>query len=320
MKCPLCNFEQCEVLENISGKTIRRLYKRINVHVGHLIKASLKLYHCGFCDLKFFHPSITGDETFYNAMQKFNWYYLEEKDEYNFAKKHINPNDSVLEIGCGQGIFTDHLPPINYVGLEFSKEATKKVTKKNIRIENLSIEEYSRNKSEIHDVVCCFQVLEHIKDPYGFLYSSLKTLKKNGLLIIAVPSENSFLKYTQNFFLNMPPHHVTRWSDKALEHISKIFDINLLSIYHEKLQKIHETWYLNTLLSITIKNKFNIKNSKIVTTGIGNKIINACSSALSKYLLGNIPDELKPNGHTTVAVYKKQPVSHNHYNPSQKSI
>ncbi|MGV2387332.1 MAG UNVERIFIED_CONTAM: hypothetical protein LVR29_00250 [Microcystis novacekii LVE1205-3] len=48
---------------------------------------------------------ITGSENFYEKLQVFDWYYLEEKNEYDYASQFIKPSDSVLEIGCGKGSF-----------------------------------------------------------------------------------------------------------------------------------------------------------------------------------------------------------------------
>lgn len=34
---------------------------------------------------------------------------------------------------------------------------------------------------------------------------------------------DSLAKYVSNFELNMPPHHITKWSAKALKNITKYF-------------------------------------------------------------------------------------------------
>ena len=72
-----------------------------------------------------------------------------------------------------------------------------------------------------YDVVCSFQVLEHVSDIQGFLAGCLRALKTGGLLIICVPSFDSYLRYQTNALLNLPPHHLSHWSDQCLRRIAQ---------------------------------------------------------------------------------------------------
>ena len=74
-------------------------------------------------------PGIVGDEKFYNALQKFQWYYQEEKSEFKFAKEFIKPNDKVLDIGCGKGAFAKLITCKEYVGLDLSSKASEMAKK-----------------------------------------------------------------------------------------------------------------------------------------------------------------------------------------------
>ena len=56
-------------------------------------------------------------------MQNLEWYYMDEKDEYDYAKNFIKESDLVLEIGCGKGAFAQKISTKKYVGLEFSRKA-----------------------------------------------------------------------------------------------------------------------------------------------------------------------------------------------------
>ena len=204
---------------------------------------------CRKCGLKYFTPLIVGDEKFYNSFQEIDWYYMNEKEEYQYAKKFIKNNNKVLEVGCGKGAFARIVPTNCYVGLDLSEKAKKMASKDGVKIKNESIELHAQNHKNYYDVVCSFQVLEHVSNPFSFLNSSIQTLKKGGLLIIAVPSEDSFLRHVTNGILNMPPHHISRWSDDTLNYLIKIFDLELIEIYHEKIQKIHRRYFLSTLIS-----------------------------------------------------------------------
>ncbi len=302
MDCILCSNKDIDNIENIDIKSLTKIYfNATNIDFSYLFGENTKLMYnqCRRCGLKYFTPLIVGDEKFYNSFQEIDWYYMEEKEEFQYAKKFINKNDKVLEVGCGKGAFARIVPTNCYVGLDPSEKAKKMASKNGVRIKNESIELHAQNHQDYYDVVCSFQVLEHVPNPFSFLNSSIQTLKKGGFLIIAVPSEDSFVKYITNGILNMPPHHISRWSDDALNYLTKIFDLELLEIYHEKVQKTHKRYFLYTLISnIFLK-------PKLVDLSIRRKILSKIQSLLAMLIEKNFKKEFLPNGHTVVGVYRR---------------
>ncbi len=123
-----------------------------------------------------------------------------------------------------------------------------------IHILNQTIQERAIENSNKYDVVCSFQVLEHVSDVHSFIESSLNCLNPKGYLIYSVSSADSFVTLVQNGILNIPPHHVTWWSDKALFNISDLFGMKLINIYHENLQEIHKDWYASTIAMLALNN------------------------------------------------------------------
>lgn len=302
MDCILCGNKDVDNIGKIDIKSLIKLYlKMTNIDFSYLFNENIKLMYnqCNKCGLKYFTPLIVGDEKFYNSFQENDWYYMDEKEEYQYAKKFAKNNDKVLEVGCGKGAFARIVPTNCYVGLDPSEKAKKMASKNGVRIKNESIELHAQNHQDYYDVVCSFQVLEHVPNPFSFLNFSIQTLKKGGLLIIAVPSEDSFLKYVANGILNMPPHHISRWSDDTLNYLTKIFNLELLEIYHEKIQKIHRKYFLTTLIS----NIF--LTPKLVDLSIKRKIISKISSLLDIFVEKNFKKEFLPNGHTVIGVYRR---------------
>lgn len=167
--------------------------------------------------------------------------------------------------------------------------------KNGITILNELIEEHAVKNIESYDVVVSFQVLEHVTNVYSFIKASVETLKKGGLLILAVPSEDSFLRFSVNSILNMPPHHVTRYEDKTFEKIAEIFNINLATIEHEPLQPIHYDYYRNTMF----QHKY--LNCQMIDGSLKRKIV----SRMGNYLEKHIDEKNLPKGHSVVAVFKK---------------
>lgn len=129
----------------------------------------------------------TGDEAFYDQLNKLDWYYQAEKGEYHYARDYISKNTEskspkILEVGCGRAAFASFLAKTlrhDYVGLEFSSSAKRMAANSNIEIQNLSIEEYAKceEAKEGFDVVCSFQVLEHVANPHSFLHAKIQCLK-----------------------------------------------------------------------------------------------------------------------------------------------
>ena len=93
------------------------------------------------------------------------------------------------------------------------------------------------------DVVCSFQVLEHIADVKSFLEKAINLLKKGGKLIINVPNNDSYIKFLDTSFSQFPPHHMGLWNEKSLSNITKFFPIEFVKILKEPLQKYHISGY-----------------------------------------------------------------------------
>lgn len=239
--CPLCNSDDVRILSKIPYDSIRAIYQRqfsIKLPVENL--KYLHYMKCSHCGMLFFHPSVVGDGALYEKLQQFPWYYLIDKSEFHVAAAHIKEGDNVLEVGCGEGNFFKHLPSnVCYTGIEYNDAAITKAKKKGLNVSKISLSELNQTSHQAFDVICTFQVLEHIPEPGRFMAQMLDVLKPGGLLILAVPSEDSFMRYELNNVLNLPPHHQNRWSDSTLRHISSLFNLELICIEHEKLSDQH---------------------------------------------------------------------------------
>ncbi|MDO5650614.1 MAG: class I SAM-dependent methyltransferase [Moraxella sp.] len=142
----------------------------------------IERYRCIGTGYKFWYPfTLAGDEKFYQKVSS-AWenYYKTTRWEYTPSLSYIKPNHSVLEIGCGQGYFLKELENLGLTkvkGLDFNKNAiANKVTKFNILEQN--IEDMGDN--ECYDVICFFQLLEHVPDNYKFLSDAKKLLNEGG--------------------------------------------------------------------------------------------------------------------------------------------
>jgi SAM-dependent methyltransferase len=232
---------------------------------------------------------------------------MDDKEEYDYACRYIKDNDIILEVGCGKGAFSRKIQTSSYTGLEFSKDAIEIASKASIKIINQSVEIHSNSHLESYDVVCSFQVLEHVSNPKSFIESCLKCLKKGGLLIISVPSDDSFIGSLKNNVLNMPPHHVTRWSDKALQYVADRFCLKLIDIHHEKLADIHRRLYARELVIKSLDNLWkNNQSYSLVDSSTNYQVKSKISKVIAAFISAGLTDDrIKPIGHSVTVVYQK---------------
>lgn len=303
-KCPLCGSHDIDFVEEIKKKDLIKVYKKeYDIDISNDILFDFSLLHCGNCDLKYFDPCYTGSQKFYTDLQKFDWYYKSDKYEYDYVLPFIKSRDSVLEIGCGSGRFSKKLKTKKYVGLEYSENAKEIAAQDGIDIRNESLAYHAMSLKKPYDVVVSFQVLEHVSDPKGFIMSALSCLKPGGLFILTVPSEDSWLQYKQDFSLNMPPHHVTKWTDKCLTNIAELYNIKHVHLHHEPLNSYHIPWYLNSMLVYQLNRTLGFKHSLI------SRIKHLPSQILAKLISTAVghacPTAFHAHGHTVISVYKK---------------
>lgn len=236
-----------EILNPALIATYYAAFLHMNVQDEFRSMPPLGLYRCPETDLVHFYPTLEGSPKLYEQLEAFPWYYLPEKHEFEIARRHIQPGDSVLEIGCGEGHFAAHISNAKYTGLEFNPRAVAVCHQKGLKVLHESVEEHALKRIGRYDVVCTFQVLEHIADPRAFLRQALACLRPGGLLVLSVPAADSYVSCVPNDILNLPPHHQTQWSDKALRAVADCLALDLIAIEHCPLEKIHREHYCHAM-------------------------------------------------------------------------
>lgn len=302
--CPLCKCGEQNVREQISVSDICRLYeKQLETSVGSIFSGveTVAFMECASCGLGYYTPTVTGDGAFYDKLQNAPWYYLKAKYEYEFVANLIGTGGSVLDVGSGEGAFSRHLPAgTSYTGLDMSGEAIRKAKLSNILVINEAVETHAVANAKRYDAVVSFQSLEHVSDPHAFISAAARCVRPSGKLVVAVPSEDSFLRYASNTPLNMPPHHVTRWSDSTLRSLAAIVGMRLSILHHEPLQDIHRDWALSVMANAVLgRGRQQIEGR----AGITGRVRARLARVLSSLLRGKLPHEFQPHGHTVIAVY-----------------
>jgi 2-polyprenyl-3-methyl-5-hydroxy-6-metoxy-1,4-benzoquinol methylase len=181
---------------------------------------------------------MDGDGNFYATLQQRlgDGYYHDWKFENQLALDTINATDRVLDIGCGIGKFLDRAKDkaTEVTGLELNEKAVAVCREKGLNVLNEMIGDHALHKPAYYDVVCLFQVLEHIYDIKGFLEDTLKVLKPGGKLVIGVPNNEPYFQgYDKYCTLNLPPHHMGLWNRKVFENTAPLFDLIIQQVAYD---------------------------------------------------------------------------------------
>lgn len=308
MNCPLCLTNQSLIVrEQIPlNQLIHRYKNKYQTNISPLFKGhtTLELIECQNCKIRYYNPLASGDEEFYNKLQIQPWYYVDEKPEFHTASKLIPQGSKVLETGSGKGNFARFLKNVEYTGLDFSLKAQQMAAQNGVSIVRQSVQEHSLDKPGYYDVACSFQVLEHVEDIRGFLDSQLKCLKPGGLLIIGVPAEDSYIAKSFDLILNMPPHHLSRWTDECLENCAALLQIEFVGLWHDTLQPHHYFDYTYTLSLAAVRKTLGIPYQSL-DTGFLSKLAKVPAYLLGKLLAKGLEPGNLPYGHTVVAAFRK---------------
>ncbi|MCR6722481.1 MAG: methyltransferase domain-containing protein [Chitinophagaceae bacterium] len=241
---PVTGKDGVQKFDSVDAASIVNLYKKqLDVDVSQVFQglSKIEILKCGQTGYHFYYPfNLAGDAAFYEELQhKMTGnlsYYRGWGYDHAFAINKVRPNEAVLDIGCGSGNFLEKAREItdNVTGLEFNEKAINECRKKGLSVQNETIEKHAGSNPEKYDLVCIFQVLEHIYDIKPFLEASVATVKKGGRLIIGVPNNEPYLQgYHKYSTLNLPPHHMGMWNKSSFEKIQDVYGIKLLEVVYD---------------------------------------------------------------------------------------
>jgi len=257
----------------------------------------IRRYRCNDSQLEFYDPpEAAGGEELYEALQQFDWYYMPNKWEHQVAAQDIRAGDSVLEVGCGDGAFVEWVSDeksVHAKGIELNEHAVESAQSKGREVTNEDLFDLAQNDQGSYDVVCSFQVLEHIYDVRAFIEASLQLLRPGGRLLFGVPNCGGFIQHANNDLLNQPPHHMTRWSPHVVRFMSKVFSSTVRHIKLEPLAEYHIDWYIGIQLQ-------RLPDKRILQTPSYR-----LAHHLIKPLLKNTKFNQLLNGHTMYACLEK---------------
>ena len=126
-------------------------------------------------------------------MENSHWWYVGRRSilQSFLSKLNLSNEAKILEIGCGTGANIELLNKFGSVSiLEPNKFALNYLDKKKLKIANIKIGDCPNDLiyKKKFDLVCLFDVLEHIDEDERTLNKISNILKLNGYIFLTVPA------------------------------------------------------------------------------------------------------------------------------------
>tara|TARA_B100000900_G_C20444271_1_gene660356 strand:- start:20 stop:916 length:897 start_codon:yes stop_codon:yes gene_type:complete len=261
INCPLCEKDDHSIFLKKKFEELDpiKLYGAANG-----IKNTQDLVKCNNCDLIYENPRLDEEliihgYTHSNEDGHDTQYDLRVKSFYNALlkiKKKLPKNPMILDVGSAGGAFIEAAKMHgfdNVEGIEPSKQLYEKSISRNHKIFNGDLKEFIKiNDTKKFDLVCYWDVIEHLAYPKKELELSKKILNNNGLLLINFPDIGTFQAklFGKNFWWIISVHlvHFTKVTMKSL--LEKVgFDTIHVSRYWQYLE-------LGYLIEMAIKLNF----------------------------------------------------------------
>ncbi len=136
--------------------------------------------------------------------------------KYVLLKKHLQPNGSLLDIGCGTGSFLGFMKKKGFkvYGIESNVKARNICIENNIEVQAT----VSELPAESFDTISLWHVLEHLPHPENSIKTYRDLLKPTGLLVVAVPNFESHDRnhYHQDWAALDVPRHLWHFTAQGL--------------------------------------------------------------------------------------------------------
>jgi SAM-dependent methyltransferase len=150
---------------------------------------------------------------------------------------------NILDVGCGSGGFLGSLDPERWrrYGVEISPVPGKNAQQRfgitvfvgDLRQANFPDDQF--------DVITLWHVFEHMPDPIEVLKQIRRILKKDGILLIAVPNFNSLesrLMKDKWYHLDVP-RHLFHFTPETIEKTLRIPGFKIIKVRHFEIKNLY---------------------------------------------------------------------------------
>lgn len=248
--CPACGassaFQSCTyITEDVyNGYGLENKETIVELKNHHPIE-TYSLVKCSSCGLECAQPFIAPSSDWYGILYNNLKLYPGNRWEYDFVLKNTSSGTSVCDIGCGSGLFLECAIDSGFkaTGFDFSMDAVTKGRSNGFEIHHLEIDNLQKLNHNKYDTVVAFQVLEHLEVPSN-LFNAANALGNDACSFwISVPSDYRPSRvFSEIDVLDLPPHHMTHWTESSLRSLGAKNGWTMSSFYYEPISLKQIVW------------------------------------------------------------------------------
>lgn len=259
-KCPVCNNVGKKIKNYSRDDWIEGYEHMYHEKIsGDMFSQEYSLWRCDKCSLVYADPLKAGTDKFYTWVTNHEGYYpTKETPRWEWVQTvqwvQKNKIKSLLEIGCGEGAFLEYckenLNNVECVGIDMTKSSCDKAVSKGLAVYCGTIEGYLDSyPDKKFDVVVAYHCLEHVDNPKKFVEDMLRVCGENGICINSFPYSDLVFEPWMDCN-NLPPHHMTRWCEKACRELGSQLNMDVelvspspLSVYEYTKRTLINLWF-----------------------------------------------------------------------------
>jgi len=270
--CRLCNSTDLKLFLEVQ-KTAGNISRMLKKEELGLVKATdLKVYKCCQCGFTQLNKTLADD--FYDEYLM-GTSFSPQMDDYqmsqasNFINRYHLQGKSIIEVGCGDGGYLEKLNQAGAkaVGIEPSKKFRDEALKKNLKVYLGYVSKQNPIPNGEYDAFVTRQVLEHVPEIHDFLQGIKKSIKKDSIGLIEVPSLEKAIKDKR--FYDFFPDHLNYYSKQTLKLALEMNQFEVIEIVHG----MHDEYNIAYVKNIDSNEVFNMQESMLdIITQINNLI------------------------------------------------
>jgi SAM-dependent methyltransferase len=232
----------------------------------------------------------------YRDLYQNHWWWRSRKHEIlRQLETHFRDGSddrSILDVGCGDGLFFDELQSFGKVtGVESDPETQSESGKWKHQI-HLQPFDVGFQPVEKYDAILMLDILEHMPDPLAALKHAKTLLKDDGVLLATVPAFMSL--WTSHDDLN---HHVIRYRTDSF--------CPLVSDGGFKVQQSRYLFHWTCPVKLAIRLKEQIFGSTPKTPTVPSPIVNRICELLSRFEQATLSRIPMPFGSSLMVVARQ---------------
>ncbi len=145
----------------------------------------------------------------------------------------------LLDVGCWDCSFSQHLKGIEYIGIDINRRALEKARSKKIDVVLASCD-LLPFRSEVFDACSMIEVIEHLYFPSKAIKEAHRILKPDGKLILATPN---FVNFIDRISVLVGKHEISGTEHQHIRFFTWQTLNNFLEKHGFELEK-RKTWFL----------------------------------------------------------------------------